>query len=78
MIYVSIINKSNNIFQDFADDDTIYIDIGTNNNQETTVGKGPGNPTTTKSTPGILECDLPIAFWLSWSGDQVQVSEQFG
>ena len=38
------------------------------------MGKGPGNPTTTKSTPGILECDLPIAFWLSWSGDQVQVS----
>ena len=41
------------------------------------MGKGPGNPTITKSTPGIFECDLPIAFWLSWSGDQVQVSEQF-
>ena len=62
------------LFQDFADDETIYIDIGTNNNTETTVGRGSGNPTTTVSTNGILDCTLPISFWMSWEGDEVQVS----
>ena len=59
---------------DFADEETIYIDIGVENNTQTTAGKGSGNPTTIASTPDILDCQLPKAFWMSWGGDEVKVS----
>ena len=61
--------------QGYADDNSVHVKLGANDNMETTVGTGFTPTLKTVKTPHLLNCNVAIHFWALWTHATLRIGK---